>query len=290
MFRLLFLTIIIFSSLSLHAYQKKIVLESFTTQKRALIAKDSISKKSPELYDMSKEYDFEFSVKESGKYHILVAEVFRDKETILKAVKEARKVFKGAYINQSTQNVQEKQEKQEKKVASSPIKEIKPIIIAEENAIKEEKQLLEVEEISSEMAKIEPKPLVKKDTKVIAMASQTPKSKEEIHSLNNSELPPEVMKPSEVESAEDVVEKLEKTDEFEKNEQGKNVEQSSIQNKESNEIVIETIEQNDEVKVEESEVESGFFRWTHLVVVMIVILLGALIFAGIKFKRIYDGY
>ena len=57
----------------------------------------TLSQRSPSLYKLAKKYNFDIKMKESGKYHILVAEVFIDKKILAIALKSMKRRYKGAY-------------------------------------------------------------------------------------------------------------------------------------------------------------------------------------------------
>ena len=99
MYRLLFLSFFIFMSVSLEAYSKRIILISFSTKERADSMMKELPALSPSLYTLAKKHNFEIKLKKSGKYYILIAEVFKDKKVLNTALKKIRKRFKGAYVS-----------------------------------------------------------------------------------------------------------------------------------------------------------------------------------------------
>ncbi|MDQ7059923.1 MAG: hypothetical protein Q9M43_01805 [Sulfurimonas sp.] len=96
--RILYLLLLTAFSFSLEAYSKKIILASFSTEQRADAMIASLPQRSPSLYKLSQKYDFDIKIRVSGKYYILVAEVFRDKKVLDTAFKSVKKRFKGSYI------------------------------------------------------------------------------------------------------------------------------------------------------------------------------------------------
>jgi len=97
MHKILFLLLLTLFSISLEAYSKKIILASFSTQEKADEMMATLSQRSPSLYKLAKKYNFDIKMKESGKYHILVAEVFIDKKILAIALKSMKRRYKGAY-------------------------------------------------------------------------------------------------------------------------------------------------------------------------------------------------
>ncbi len=116
--KLIFLIIFIFSSISLQAYSKNIVMAALDTEKRALGMIKGIPKESPSIYLLSKKYNFSFSVKKLGKYYLVLAGVFHNRKEIVIALKKVRKSYHGAYPAIATKIKEE--------VA---VKKIKPIIV-----------------------------------------------------------------------------------------------------------------------------------------------------------------
>ncbi|MFT5661507.1 MAG: hypothetical protein ACI9TV_002153 [Sulfurimonas sp.] len=96
-FLLLFL-LFSFTSLSLHAYSKRIILISLSTQEGADAVIKELPTHSPTLYALALEYNFKIKLNKSGKYYIVSAEVFTDKKVLNIALKKIRKRFKGAYV------------------------------------------------------------------------------------------------------------------------------------------------------------------------------------------------
>ena len=99
MHKLLFILIVFLASISLEAYSKRIILISFSTKERADTTMASLPIKSPSLYALAKKHDFEIKLKKSGKYYIVIAEVFKSKEVLNSALKKIKKRFKGAYVS-----------------------------------------------------------------------------------------------------------------------------------------------------------------------------------------------
>lgn len=99
MHKLLFVFLILFISISLEAYAKRIIFISLSTQERADAMMKKLPASHPSLFALAKKHDFQIKLKDSGKYYILVAEVFTDEEVLNTALKEIRKSFKGAYAS-----------------------------------------------------------------------------------------------------------------------------------------------------------------------------------------------
>ena len=97
--RLFLLLFFIFWSVNLSAYSKKIIMASFTTKERAQTMVNSLSTENSSLYKLSKEHKFAFNIRKSGKYYMLVAEIFTDKKVLKTSLKKIKKRFKGAYSN-----------------------------------------------------------------------------------------------------------------------------------------------------------------------------------------------
>jgi hypothetical protein len=109
----------IFSLTSLDAYSKKIIMISFSSKTKAQLMMKSLKKKNPSLFKLSKKYKFSIKMRRSGKYYILVAEPFKDKKILKKALKSIRKDFKSAYVNNYTEV---------KKTATKVVENKKPIL------------------------------------------------------------------------------------------------------------------------------------------------------------------
>lgn len=95
--KIIFLLFLTLFSITLEAYSKKIILASFTTQEKADAMMASLPQRSPSLYKLAKKYNFDIKMKKSGKYHILVAEVFTEKKTLLVVLKNIKRRYQGAY-------------------------------------------------------------------------------------------------------------------------------------------------------------------------------------------------
>ena len=262
--KLLFLTLFIFSSISLHAYQKKIVLGSFSAEYRAQKMIKSLPKRTPTLYEMSQKYDFVFNVKEAGKYYILVAEVFDSPKVLLTVLKEARKRFPGAYPNESTMQTKTKVEPV---VSKKAIEKTEPVI-AQEKSVEDEQEVLEVKEVNTEIVDVEMQVIKKKEPLVLAIASK------DIEKIN------EIVKTEE---------NLTKVDIIVPNKQEiktvQKIESASEPLAEPKEEVKEEVKK--QVIKDTTESEESFFHWSYI---LILLLLGAGTHYFIKFKRIYDEY
>lgn len=139
---LFFIFFFILTSLSLEAYSKKIIMASFSTQERANKMMAELPTRSPTLYKLSKKYGFAIKMRESGKYYVLVAEVFTDRAVLNKALKSVRKIFKGSYVGNY-------------KVVKSVPKTAKPVLIKKEVPKLEEKFSVEVPPVVKEVKKVE---------------------------------------------------------------------------------------------------------------------------------------
>lgn len=135
MYKIVFLLFLTFFSITLEAYSKKIILASFTTQEKADEMMATLPQRSPSLYKLSKKYNFDIKMKKSGKYHILVAEVFTDKNTLVVTLKDIKKRYKGAYattaevpkilkkqLKSNVENKRDKVVKEEKPVQPKALK------------------------------------------------------------------------------------------------------------------------------------------------------------------------
>ena len=128
--KLILILISIFLTISLSANQKKIIMMSFATKTRAQNSINAL-KKDHFLYKLSKNYNFDFKARESGKYYILVAEVFHDRKTLNLVYKNIKKRYKGAYISNYTPPVKSPARpkvKPQKKKKVQTLKPKKPIL------------------------------------------------------------------------------------------------------------------------------------------------------------------
>jgi hypothetical protein len=60
---------------------------------------DKLPNLSPTLYRLAKEHNFKVELQQSGKYHIIIAQVFHEREVLNEALEQIRKRFKGAYVS-----------------------------------------------------------------------------------------------------------------------------------------------------------------------------------------------
>lgn len=97
--KLLLFLILLFISVSLEAYAKRVILASFTTEERADTMMQQLPTLRPSLYSLAKKHNFQIKLKKSGEYYIVIAEVFKDREVLNDALKQIRKSFKGAYVS-----------------------------------------------------------------------------------------------------------------------------------------------------------------------------------------------
>lgn len=127
--KIIFLLFLTLFSITLEAYSKKIILASFTTQEKADSMMASLPQRSPSLYKLAKKYNFDIKMKKSGKYHILVAEVFTEKETLLVALKNIKRRYQGAYATTAEiPLVIQKQVIRKEKVIKTKTIEVKEVV------------------------------------------------------------------------------------------------------------------------------------------------------------------
>ncbi len=150
-FLLLFFLVI---TVSLEAYSKKVILASFSTEQRAQNMLKELPKLSPTVFTLSKKYHFELKIRKSGKYHILVAEVFHNKKVLETFLKQIRKRFKGAYVSNHTLKIKKKKPKSiekpkviEEKIIIEKPKLPKKIIIQKKLEVVKQKKTLQVPEV-----------------------------------------------------------------------------------------------------------------------------------------------
>ena len=158
--KLLFLLIFIFSSVSLHAYAKRVILASYSTKDRAESMLKTLPTLSPTLYKLAMQHDFDVKIKESGKYYILFAEVFRDREVLNTALKKIRKSFPGAYVSS---------------YQYPEVEEVKKVVPKKKTNIVKPKEVTEKKALVSEL---ENKQTLKENVKpAIIIKKETPKPK-----------------------------------------------------------------------------------------------------------------
>ena len=160
MYRLLFLSFFIFMSVSLEAYSKRIILISFSTKERADSMMKELPALSPSLYTLAKKHNFEIKLKKSGKYYILIAEVFKDKKVLNTALKKIRKRFKGAYVSTykySSKKVPKVEKKVIKVEEKTTIKEIAKDVVEVKVATPVEIPPVLIQKVVPEAIKVEPK-------------------------------------------------------------------------------------------------------------------------------------
>jgi len=123
---------------------------------------NSLPTRSPTVYKLSKKYKFSFKIRTSGKYYILVAEVFKSKKALSKSLKEIKRRFKGAYSNNYTPPVPKKKKEKEKvkkivkvqKIAIPPVEEVvlkKEVILKKKIIVKKEKVIEKKVETKKEL-------------------------------------------------------------------------------------------------------------------------------------------
>lgn len=107
-------------TVSLEAYSKKVILASFSTETRAQKMINELPKVSPSVISLAKKYNFKLKIRKSGKYYILVAEVFNDKKVLKTSLKEIRRRFKGAYVGNYKPSDSTAQTKVQTKIEKAP--------------------------------------------------------------------------------------------------------------------------------------------------------------------------
>lgn len=162
-----FLLFFIMVNVSLEAYSKKVILGSFLTQERAHNEMKKFSKTSPIVVSLSKNNNFDLKVRKSGKYYIVVAEVFHDRKVLNAFLREIRKTSKGSYVSNHT-------------VAKKTIvKKPQEIVLKE---IPEEVSKIEVAEMKE--SKIETKQKPKTEEKKHEIPKETIEAKKKILTQN----------------------------------------------------------------------------------------------------------
>lgn len=163
MIKLLFILSFLFLSVTLNAYSKKIIFATYSTEDRALRMMKSLPKIIPNMNELSKQHDFKFKARASGKYFILVAEVFKDEKSLRAVYKVVKKNFSDAHISNYTPP-QTNSKKIEKKIEKK-VKQKEKVVV---------KKIEKVKEIKKEEAKKEE---LKKPTEIIKQDEQN-KTKE----------------------------------------------------------------------------------------------------------------
>lgn len=162
--KLLLLTLLLFMVSSLQAYSKKIILSAFSNAdnaKRSLeMFKETASYK--ELSKLNKTNSFKVYVRESGKYHIVVAEPILVEKIGTKAYEIVTKEYKNAYLNDYEVPQILKVEKQKKFVKNEIIQE-KVVKLPE---VTPKVQSPKIEEVNITELKEEAKPLNVGKTKI----------------------------------------------------------------------------------------------------------------------------
>jgi len=99
--KILLLMLLLFMVSSLQAYSKKIILSAFSSDANAQRSLEMFKKTRSyaELYKLSKKANFKIYVRESGKYHIVVAEPILSRELGVEAYHIVKKEYKNAYLN-----------------------------------------------------------------------------------------------------------------------------------------------------------------------------------------------
>lgn len=165
--RLFLLLFFIFWSVNLSAYSKKIIMASFTTKERAQTMVNSLSTENSSLYKLSKEHKFAFNIRKSGKYYMLVAEIFTDKKVLKTSLKKIKKRFKGAYSNNYNPP---------KVSQTTEVKKVK-------KNVEVEKKVKKVKSIDKNITKKTPIPVLEKKVKIEEV--QEPKLEEKTQNIVN---------------------------------------------------------------------------------------------------------
>lgn len=133
MYKILCFIIFMFISSSLEAYTKKIILVSFSHEKKAQVMFKQLLTKKSNLYKLSQDHNFTFTLRKSGQYHIISAEVFKDSKVLHSVLKELRKQFDGAFVTNYSvsKSIQKKvlpihKEVEQKELA---VVEVSPIVL-----------------------------------------------------------------------------------------------------------------------------------------------------------------
>lgn len=249
--KLLFLALFIFSSISLHAYSKHIVLATMSNKDRAAGMIKRIPKKSPSVYKLAKKYNISFYVEKSNKFYLVVAGVFHKREEILKALKEVRKSYPGSYpalaktVKQDTVVKKEAVVKVEPTMVEVVDEKISKIVLKKPNV--QEKTTVPKAEVKDTVAVVAEE--INTEVKeVVAVVIEEPKAQIKDTVAVVAEKPKAEVK--------DVAPEAK-------------VEKKKV-----------------EPKAEEVESES-FFSWWYII---LLIVFGVLTYYFIKFKKIYDEY
>ena len=149
-------------------------MATFSTQERADKMINSLPDRSPTVYKLAKKYKFNFKIRASGKYYILVAEVFKSKKVLNKSFKVIKRRFKGAYSN----NYVAVKKPEVKKVlyVEKPKPSVKPKPLVKKVPVKkiivEEKKI--VKKVKVKQKEIKKEVIVKKE-KVLHVEKPKPK-------------------------------------------------------------------------------------------------------------------
>ncbi len=160
-FILWFMMLILLSS-SAQAYSKKIIFSSFSDKISAQKSLDSFmsnSKKSKTLSKLAEDNEFKVFVRQSGKYHIIVAEPIKNRTILKQTLKIVKSKYKQAYPNNYTppkvpiakpkkaqiQELNTSKKLQEVKVSHPVVKEI----VLDVNKTKEEESVKVIQETNT---------------------------------------------------------------------------------------------------------------------------------------------
>jgi len=160
--KLFLLLILLLASISLEAYTKRVILVSFSTQERAETMMKKLPILSPSLYALAKKHNFNIRLKKSGKYYIIVAEVFENRGVLNEALKKIKKRFKGAYVSNYTYPKKEKI-KEILEIVPKPkvlpkvqvVEKPKAVFVLKEPEVKREVLSIVVKEIEKKIEKVD---------------------------------------------------------------------------------------------------------------------------------------
>jgi len=183
--RLFLIVLFLFLGTSLSAYSKKIVMTTFYTQEQSDDGLKTFIRRYPSLYKLSDTNGFDYKARKSGKYYILVAEVFKDRKILNSVYKKIKQKYKSAYVgnysppsNPEIKTLKKVEIKENLKVKKKEIKkEVKKIEIKKNELNEQKEKKLEVikPEIKSENKKLEIK---KQKVKNVEIKKQVPEKVE----------------------------------------------------------------------------------------------------------------
>ena len=130
---------------SLHGYSKKIIFGAYSLKENAnkqVKNMPGILKNYKQLLKLTKEARAKIYVRKVGKYNLIVAEVFEDEETVLKALKIIKKSYIHAYANYADSVKEPDTKKLQKEIKISVIKEVKKQKVNSTIALKEVSKII----------------------------------------------------------------------------------------------------------------------------------------------------